>query len=60
MYAVLCDRNMNVKNQGEGVQDSGKTALAGAGDMDSEKYTGKVLGGARNENASMDVLCYKV
>ena len=57
---VLCDRNMNVKINGEVCRTVARLALAGAGDMDSEKYTGKQLGGARNENASMDVRCYQV
>ena len=58
---VLSDRRMNVdEDQGEGVQDSGKTGTDVRGrDMGVEKGTGKEIGGRRNENAKMDVLSYE-
>ena len=48
------------EDQGEGVQNSGKTSTGVRGrDMGVEGGTGKEIGGCRNENATMDVLSYE-
>ena len=47
------------EDQGEGVQNSGKTSTVVQGrDMGTEEGTGKEIGGRRNENATMDVWSY--
>ena len=47
------------EDQGEGVQNSGKTSTDVRGrDMGVEEGTGKLIGGCRNENATMDVRSY--
>ena len=57
---VLCDRRMNMKIKGEGVQNSGKTSTDVRGrDMGVEESTGKEIGGGRDENATMDVRSYE-
>ena len=57
---VLCDRRMNVKIKGEGVQNSGKTSTdVRSRDMGVEEGTGKEIGGPRNGNATMDVRSYE-
>ena len=57
---VLCDRRMNMKIKGKGVQNSGKTSTDVRGrDMGVEEGTGKEIGGRRNENATMDVRSYE-
>ena len=44
------------EDQGEGIQNSGKTGTGVRGrDMGVEEGTGKETGGRRNENATMDV-----
>ena len=53
--SVVCQGNER-KDQGEGVQNSGKTSTDVRGrDMGVEEATGKETGGSRNENATMDV-----
>ena len=48
------------EDQGEGVQNSGKTSTDVWGRaMSVEKGTGKEIGGRRNENATMDVQSYE-
>ena len=48
------------EDQGEGVQNSGKTSTGVRGrDMGVEEGTGKEIGGRRNENATMDVRSYE-
>ena len=48
------------EDQGEGVENSGKTSTDVRGrDMAVEEGTGKVIGGRRNENATMDVRRYE-
>ena len=47
-------------DQGEGVQNSGKTSTDVQGrDTGIEEDTGKEIGGCRNENATMDVRSYE-
>ena len=47
------------EDQGEGVQNSGKTSTAVWGrDMGVEEGTGKYIGGRINENSTMDVRSY--
>ena len=46
-------------DQGEGVQNSGKTSTDVRGRDGLEEGTGKDIGGHRNENATMDVRSYK-
>ena len=47
------------EDQGEGVQNSGKTSTDVQGrDMGIEEGTGKEIGGRRNENATVDVRSY--
>ena len=44
------------EDQGEGVQNSGKTSTGVRGrDMSVEEGTGKEIGGRRNENATKEV-----
>ena len=53
-------RQENEPDQGEGVEDSGKTGTGVRGrDMGIEEGTGKEIGGRRNENATMDVRSYE-
>ena len=53
-------RQENEPDQGEGVQNSGKTSTDVRGrDMGIEEGTGKEIGGRRNENATMDVRSYE-
>ena len=48
------------EDQGEGVQNSGKTSTDVRGrDIGIEEGTGKEIGSRRNENATMDVQSYK-
>ena len=48
------------EDQGEGLQDSGKTSTDVRGrDMGVEEGTGKEIGGRRNENATMDMRSYE-
>ena len=48
------------EDQGEGVQNSGKTSTDVRGrDMGVEESTGKEIGGGRDENATMDVRSYE-
>ena len=48
------------EDQGEGVQNSGKTSTDVRGrDMGVEEGTGKEIGGRRNANATMDVWSYE-
>ena len=48
------------EDQGEGVQNSGKTSNDVRGrDMGVEEGTVKEIGGRRNENATMDVRSYE-
>ena len=48
------------EDQGEGVQNSGKTGTDVWGrDMGVEEGTGKEIGSRRNENATMDVRSYE-
>ena len=48
------------EDQGEGVQNSGKTSTDVRGrDMGVEEGTGKEIGGRRNEDAAMDVRSYE-
>ena len=48
------------EDQGEGVQNSGKTSTDVWGrDVGVEEGTGKEIGGRRNENATMDVRSYE-
>ena len=48
------------EDQGEGVQNSGKTSTDVRGrDRGVEEGTGKETGGRRNENATMDVRSYE-
>ena len=57
---VLNDRKMNVKVNGEGVQDSGMTSTdVRSRDMGIEEGTEKEIGGCRNAHATMDVQSYK-
>ena len=53
---VLCHRRMNVKIEGEGVENSGRTNADIRGrDMGVEEGTGKHIGDRRNGNATVDV-----
>ena len=48
------------EDQGEGVQNSGKTSTDVRGrDMGVEEGTGKEIGGHRNANATMEVWNYE-
>ena len=48
------------EDQGEGVQNSGKTSTDVRGrDMGVGESTGKEIGGRRNENGTMDVRSYE-
>ena len=48
------------EDQGEGVQNSGKTSTDVRGrDMGVEEGTEKEIGGPRNENAAMDVRSFE-
>ena len=48
------------EDQGEGVQNSGKTSTDIRGrDLGVEESTGKEIRGRRNENATMDVRSYE-
>ena len=72
MYQVVTKRNdsdsvwsvvrqeIEREDQGEGVQNSGKTSTDVRGrDMGVDEGTGAEIGGRRNENATMDVRSYK-
>ena len=59
VWSVLRQENER-EDQGEGVQNSGKTNTTVRGrDMDVEEGTGKEIGVRRNENATMDVRSYE-
>ena len=59
MSGVLCDRRMNEKKKGEGVQNSGNTSTGvRSRDKGIEEGAGKEIGGRRNENAAMYVQSY--
>ena len=52
--------NNEREDQGDGVQDSGKTGTGVRGrDMGSEEGAGTEIGDRRNANATMDVRSYK-
>ena len=58
---MLCDRIMNLKIKGNVYRTVVRPALTDVRDRDIgvEEGTGKVSGGRRNENATMDVRCYE-
>ena len=59
VWSVVRQENEH-EDQGEGVQNSGKTSTDVLGrDMGVEEGTGKEIGGRRNENATMDVRSYE-
>ena len=59
VWSVVRQENEH-EEQGEGVQNSGKTSTDVRGrDMGVEEGTGKEIGGRRNENATMDVRSYE-
>ena len=59
VWSVVRQENER-EDQGEGVQNSGKTSTDVRGrDMGVEEGTGKEIGGRRNENATMDVRSYE-
>ena len=59
VWSVVRQENEH-EDQGEGVQNSGKTSTDVWGrDMGVEEGTGKEIGGRRNENATMDVRSYE-
>ena len=59
VWSVVRQENER-EDQGEGVQNNGKTSTDVRGrDMSVEEYTGKKIGGRRNENATMDVQSYE-
>ena len=59
VWSVVRQENER-EDQGEGVQNSGKTSTDVRGrDMGVEEGTGKEIGGRRNENATMGVRSYE-
>ena len=59
VWSVVRQENER-EDQGEGVQNSGKTSIDVRGrDMGVEEGIGKEMGGRRNENATMDVRSYE-
>ena len=59
VWSVVRQENER-KDQGEGVQDSGKTSTDVRGrNMGVEEWTGKEIWGRRNENDTMDVRSYE-
>ena len=59
VWSVVRQENEH-EDQGEGVQNSGKTSTDVRGrDIGVEEGTGKEIGGRRNENATMDVRSYE-
>ena len=59
VWSVVRQENKR-EDQGEGVQDSGKTGTGVRGrDIGVEEGTGKEIGGRRNGNAMRDVRSYE-
>ena len=59
VWSVVRQKNER-EDQGEGVQNSGKTNTGVRGrDMGVEEGTGREIIGRRNENATMDVRSYE-
>ena len=59
VWSVVRQEN-ECEDQGEGVQNSGKTSTdVRSRDMGVDEGTRKYIGGRRNENATMDVPSYE-